>query len=103
GVRLRFDGEPRDTRWGVDVSGVQHRAPAALVLAPVWLIDPQQGAVVHGGVTVRLAGIVADGNVHLVVRDDRGAVVHDATYGLDRPAPAQGEASVDIRLAPGRY
>jgi hypothetical protein len=103
GVRLLLDGRPATTLWGVPASGVLHRGAAVDVLAPVWLIDPQQGAEVGRAFEVRVAGIVFEGTVQVRVRDASGAVVRQRTVQLDRGAPAQGEARLNLTLPSGRY
>lgn len=43
-VELLIDGEEIESLWGhVDTSGPMTRAPRLDVLAPVWIIDPQEG------------------------------------------------------------
>jgi hypothetical protein len=103
GVRLLRDGGPVDRLWGQPAGGVLHRGAAAEVLAPVWLIDPQQGAVVGRTFTVYLAGVAPEAMVRLRVVDNRGKVVAEQPVRLDRGAPAQGEAKVTLRLTPGDY
>lgn len=105
GVRLLFDGVARSTLWASrqPVAGVLHRAAAVDALAPVWLIDPQQGAVSGRSVTVRLAGIVFEGAIQIRVRTAAGAQVVRQHVQLTAGAPAQGTATVTLHLAPGRY
>jgi Immunoglobulin-like domain of bacterial spore germination len=90
--------------WGsVAVGGVLHRARMTDVVAPVWLIDPQQGASVGRTFTAYIAGIVPEAAARLRVRTQSGAVVVDQPVHLDRGAPAQGTAKVPLTLEPGRY
>ena len=105
GVRLLFDGVPRTTLWASrqPVAGVLHRAAAVDVLAPVWVIDPQQGAVSGASVTVHLAGIVFEGAIQIRVRTAAGNQVVRQHVQLTVGAPAQGTATVTLHLAPGRY
>ena len=105
GVKLLFDGQPRATLWAsrLPVAGVLHRAPAVDVLAPIWVIDPQQGAVSGRSVTVHLAGIVFEGSIQMRVRSAIGAVLQTKTVQLSVGAPAQGTATVNLTLAPGVY
>lgn len=105
GVRLLFDGVARTTLWASrqPVAGVLHRAAAVDVLAPVWVIDPQQGAVSGGSVTVRLAGIVFEGAIQIRVRTAAGTQVVRQHVQLSMGAPAQGTATVTLHLTPGRY
>jgi hypothetical protein len=105
GVRLLIDGAPATTLWAnAPASGVLHRGPAADVLAPIWIIDPQQGTVQGHRFPVRLAGIVFEATMRLRVRDDgSGAVLHDDAVHLSGGAPAQGTATVELNLPSGRY
>jgi spore germination protein GerM len=105
GVRLLFDGVARTTLWASHqpVAGVLHRAAAVNVLAPVWVIDPQQGAVTTGSVTVHLAGIVFEGAIQIRVRTAAGTLVLRQPVQLSVGAPAQGTATVTLHLTPGRY
>jgi len=105
GVKLLFDGKPRATLWAskLPVAGVLHRAAAVDTLAPVWVIDPQQGVTVASPVTVRLAGIVFEGTIQLRVRNSAGATVTQRTVQLSVGAPAQGTATVTLNLPPGAY
>jgi hypothetical protein len=72
-------------------------------VAPVWLIDPQQGATVGRTFTVFVAGIVPEAAARLRIRSSSGAAVVDQPVRLDKGAPAQGTAKVPVTLAPGRY
>ncbi|HEY9483817.1 MAG TPA: GerMN domain-containing protein [Micromonosporaceae bacterium] len=105
GVRLLFDGVARTTLWASrqPVAGVLHRAAAVDVLAPVWVIDPQQGAVSGRSVTVHLAGIVFEGAIQIRVRTAAGTQVVRQHVQLTVGAPVQGTATVTLHLAPGRY
>jgi spore germination protein GerM len=105
GVRLLFDGAARTTLWASrqPVAGVLHRAAAVDALAPVWVIDPQQGAVSGGSVTVHLAGIVFEGAIQIRVRTIAGTQVVRQPVQLTVGAPTQGTATVTLHLAPGRY
>jgi hypothetical protein len=93
----------RVTVSGTPFGGDRVRAAAADVLAPVWLISPQQGAAVTGSFDVHLAGIVFEATVRLRVRDAGGAIVDDQSVVLSAGAPAQGEAHVTLTLPPGQY
>ncbi|GAA2393197.1 GerMN domain-containing protein [Dactylosporangium salmoneum] len=93
GVRLVVDGDP--------VPATQ--APMTQVQAPVWVIDPAQNEVVGKSFAVYLAGVVADGTVHLRVRDAAGEVVDERDVRLSARSPSLGEARLTMRLATGRY
>jgi hypothetical protein len=105
GVRLLLDGVPATSLWGTALdTGVLSRGPAADVLAPIWIIDPQQGTVQGHRFTVSVAGIVFEATMRLRVRDRvSGAVVYDETVHLSGGAPAQGTASLTLNLPSGGY
>jgi hypothetical protein len=104
GVRLLLDGQPATTLWGrATASGVLLRGPAADVLAPIWIIDPQQGTRQGRRFQVHVAGIVFEATMRLRVLDQTGTVVADQTVHLAGGAPAQGTATVDLALPPGTY
>jgi hypothetical protein len=103
GVRLRLDGTAVDRLWGgVDVSGVLRRGPAVEVLAPVWLIAPQQGDTVGRTFQVHLAGILPEATAQLRIQRD-GRTVSEKTITLSIAGPAQGEYRHSVTLPPGRY
>jgi hypothetical protein len=104
GVRIVVDGAPVAKLWGtVDAAGTLHQAPQTDVLAPVWVIDPQQNEQVGRSFTVYLAGIVFEGTVNLRIRGAGGKVVFEQVVQLSAGAPALGEARVPVTLAPGKY
>ncbi|MFG2042759.1 GerMN domain-containing protein [Dactylosporangium sp. NPDC048998] len=104
GVRLLVDGAPVARLWGIaDTGGVLRQAPMADVQAPVWVIEPEQGAVVGKSFTVYLAGIVPEGTVNLRIRGTGGQLVAERVVRLSAGAPALGEARVPLTLASGRY
>ncbi len=103
-VRLLAEGQPVTTFRGMaGLGAVLTRGPAVDVLAPVWLIDPQQGAPVGHTVKVRLAGSVFEGAVRLRVRTGSGAVVSDQPVKLSAGAPQRGEAQLSVTLPAGAY
>jgi hypothetical protein len=104
GVRLLLDGQPATALWGWPVpTGVLARGPAADVLAPIWIIDPQQGTVQGRRFDVNLAGIVFEATMRLRVLDGSGRVVEDRPVQLSAGAPAQGTGHVTLNLTSGRY
>ena len=103
GVRLRLAGAPVGRLWDrVDVSGVLRRAPAAEVLAPVWLVSPQHGDTVDGTFEVHVAGILPEATARLRIQRD-GRTVREQTVTLSTAGPAQGERRLTVTLPPGRY
>jgi hypothetical protein len=104
GVRLLLDGKPVTALWGRPVpTGLLAREAAAEVLAPIWIIDPQQGTVQGRRFDVNLAGIVFEATMRLRVMDGSGKVVEDRQVLLSAGAPAQGTARVTLNLTSGRY
>ena len=104
GVRLLLDGQPATTLWGrATVSGVLARTPAADTLAPIWIIDPQQGMRQGRQFQVKVAGIVYEATMRLRVRDGSGVVVFEQPVHLSPGPSAQYEATVALTLTPGQY
>lgn len=102
-VRLRLDGRPVSTLWGIaPVSSDLRRAPAVDVLGLIWVIDPQQGATVGRTFQVYVAGIVFEATVQVRIKRG-GTVVHERTLTLDAGPPEQGEARFSLTLQPGSY
>jgi hypothetical protein len=103
GVRLLLDGRPADVLFGHEpAGGVLRRAPRAEVVAPLWLIDPQQAARLGKEVEVRVAGSVSEATVRLRVLHDN-EVVTERTLTLSAGAPEVGEATTTVSLSPGVY
>ncbi len=104
-LTLLLDGQPVTRLWNlIPISGPLARGPSLEVLAPIWVIDPQQGATVGGTVTVLVDGIAFEARAVVRIRDASGAVVREqpidvGSYGV----PARGTATVTLTLAPGRY
>lgn len=104
GMKLLLDGKPVATLWNLlPTAGTLSRGPQAEVLAPVWIIDPQQGAITGRAVTVNLAGIVYEATGRLRVRNASGATVVDRQVMYSISGPTQGTAKVNLNLAPGKY
>ncbi|WP_433608455.1 Gmad2 immunoglobulin-like domain-containing protein [Dactylosporangium sp. CA-139114] len=104
GVRVLVDGAPVARLWGVvDTSGPLRQGTLADLQAPVWVIEPDQGAVVGKSFTVYLAGVVAEGTVSLRIRDAAGTVVLERVVQLSAGAPALGEARVPVTLPSGPH
>ncbi len=103
GVRILVDGKAVSTVMGQPASGVLHRGPAVDVLAPIWIIDPQQGAQVSNNVTINVAGIVFEAQFSLDIRNSAGAVVTTIPVHLSAGPPSQGTATLHVTLTPGTY
>ncbi|NUT34959.1 MAG: hypothetical protein HOV79_18030 [Hamadaea sp.] len=102
-VQIKRDGKVVESLWGhVTVDKPLRRAAAADTLHAVWVIAPQHGERTGGDVTVHLAGIVFEATVNYDVLQG-GTVVKHGVVTLDPGRPAQGEAKVTVRLAPGTY
>lgn len=104
GVRVTVGGAPAGMLWGVvDASGVLAPGKATDVLAPLWLIEPHEGATVGQTFTVHIAGAVFEATCRLRVRDASGKVVKDQPVMLSIGAPQRGEATLKLTLPAGRY
>jgi hypothetical protein len=104
GVRLLVDGKARSTLWGSGTSGVLHRDAFPEIVAPLWVIDPQEGVAVGKTFTVRVAGVVFEGAARLRIRDANGKAVVDQPLQLSVGSPLQGNATVTVKDLPsGRY
>jgi spore germination protein GerM len=78
------------------------RAAEADVVAPVWIIDPYQGAQVGRTFTVHGTANVFEAAVsYRVLRD--GAVVRSGAVQASAGSGTRGEWSVQLTLAAGRY
>ncbi|MFI5912668.1 Gmad2 immunoglobulin-like domain-containing protein [Dactylosporangium sp. NPDC051541] len=104
GIRLLVDGKAEPRLWGaVDTGGVLRTGVLADLQGPVWVIEPDEGAVVGKTFTVYLAGVAFEGTVSLRVRSAGGALVDERTVQLSAGAPALGEARLQLTLPSGRY
>lgn len=104
GLRLTVDGRTLPTLWGQAVAGRLERAARTDVQAPVWLIDPQQGAQVGGTFAVYVAATAPGGTVQLLVTPAGGGpVVKTEQVTLSAAAPQLGEAHLSVALPPGHY
>jgi Immunoglobulin-like domain of bacterial spore germination/Sporulation and spore germination len=104
-VRLRLSGPDAGTLAAlVPAGGVLQRRPQLDVLAPIWVIDPQQGMTVGRSFTVLVDGTAFEATAVVRVRDASGAVVlqrsiHVGSAGI----PNRATASVPVTLPPGVY
>lgn len=105
-MKLLLDGKPVAKLWNrFDTGGTLRRGTASLVVGPVWVIDPQEGAVAgKDGVTINVAGIVWEATMVVRVRNSSNKIVFQHTFTLSIGAPDQGTGSVRTPpLAPGTY
>jgi hypothetical protein len=103
-VLLRIDGEPVTDLWDSGVSAEQPvgRGESVDVLAPVWILNPVQGATVGRTFTLEGLATVFEANVSIEVR--RGdEVVHETFATASIGAPGRGEWSTTLTLEPGTY
>lgn len=101
-VRLLVDGRPVPTLWGhVDTRRPLSRAPAAEVLAPVWLTRPADGTVRRGGVFGGEASVF-EATVSWELRRG-GVVVRSGFSTAEAGAPARGRWSATADVPPGDY
>jgi hypothetical protein len=101
-VRLLVDGKPVSELWGhVGVGGDLRRGRALDVLALVWLVDPQHGAVVGQTFTIHVSGSVHEGTVQLRARQGDRTVKEQFVNagGVDQ----FDEAKTTMTLPAGTY
>lgn len=100
GVVLLVDGAAVGSLWGlVETGGVLRAEPPAGILAPLWLVEPHEGATLGKTFTAHVTGTVFEATLRLRVRVADGDVVKNETMTLDR----RGEATLQVTLPPGRY
>ena len=88
----------------VPAGGLLARSAQLDVLAPVWVIDPQQGATTGRTVTLRVDGCTFEAVAVVRVRNASGAVVLQRSLHVGSVAvPSRATVSVTVPLAPGRY
>lgn len=102
-VRLVIGGEDTGSLFGHEVGTPPlARAREADVVAPVWIIDPYEGAAVGRTFTVHGTANVFEATVNYQVR--RGStVVRDGAVQASAGTGTRGEWSVQLNLPAGRY
>jgi hypothetical protein len=105
GVRPRLSGpDAAALNSLVPAGGVLHRRPQLDVLAPVWVIDPQQGMTVGRTFAVVVDGSVFESSAVLRVRDASGTVVLERSVQVGSVLmPNRAAATVPVTLPAGRY
>ncbi len=102
GVRVLVDGKAGATVWGgaLTLPDVAHRDPS--VVAPIWIIDPQQGQVLHASpVTIDGVGTAFEGQLsYSVVSSDGTVVASGTTVG---GSTARAPFTITTPLRPGTY
>jgi hypothetical protein len=102
-VHLLVDGRPVSQLWSVPIADPLVRASSD-VLAPIWVIDPQQGSVQGKTFTAHIDGIAFEGTAVFRVLDSHGATVLQQTIHVGSTAvPARATASVVVTLPSGSY
>ncbi|HEV7711009.1 MAG TPA: GerMN domain-containing protein [Asanoa sp.] len=89
GVRIGAGGE------------VLRRASAVDTLAPVWLINPQEGDTVRAQLDIHVAGFASVARMRLTDAD--GKLVVEREVDLTGGSPAQREGNFGVAIRPGRY
>ncbi len=102
-VRLVIDGQESTTLFGQPI-GAQPltRAAEAEVVAPVWIIDPYEGAQVGRSFAVYGTANVFEATVSYLVRDGT-TVVDQGTVQASSGTGLRGEWTVRLTLPAGRY
>ena len=102
-VRLRFDGATKPTLWGrVDTSGTISRASHVDALAPIWVVEPAQGARVSRTFTVKGAATVFEATVQwAVTRPGSTTKLADGFVTASEGAPGRGTFTVTVTLPAG--
>ena len=103
GVRLRFDGQTKETLWGhVDTRGTLTRQPQTDILAPIWVIEPGHQARVGRTFTVRGVATVFEANVSWsVTRPGSSTTLASGFATATKGAPERGDWSVAVTLPAG--
>lgn len=100
-VTILVDGATGYEAWGhVELGAPMQRDPQAR--APIWLINPQDGASLAGAeVTITGSGYAFEGTISWEIT--RGGAVVDSGVVTTRGDGVPGDFSITARLEPGRY
>lgn len=103
GVRLRFDGQTKETLWGhVDTRGTLTRAPSTDVVAPIWVTEPAQQARVSRTFTVKGTATVFEATVQWkVTRPGSATKLASGFVTATKGAPERGDFTVSVTLPAG--
>ncbi|HEX8001659.1 MAG TPA: Gmad2 immunoglobulin-like domain-containing protein [Mycobacteriales bacterium] len=103
GVRLRFDGQTKETLWGhVDTRGTLTRRPSNETIAPVWVIEPAHFARVGRTFRVKGTATVFEATVSwAVTRPGSTRTLASGFVTATKGAPERGDFTVDVTLPAG--
>lgn len=103
GVRLRFDGQTKETLWGhADTRGTLTRGRSTDVIAPIWVIEPGQGARVGRTFTVKGTATVFEATVSWsVTRPGSSTKIKSGYVTATKGAPERGDFTVTVTLPAG--
>jgi hypothetical protein len=102
-VRLRFDGQTKETLWGhIDTKRPITRLESTEVVAPIWVIDPGQRARVSRTFTVKGTATVFEANVQWsVTRPGSSTPIRSGFVTATKGAPERGDFTVTVTLPAG--
>lgn len=102
-VRLRFDGKTAPTLWGkVATTGAISRGAQVDTLAPIWVVEPAQGAKVSRTFTVKGTATVFEATVSWAVTRPGGTTkIVDGYVTATKGAPERGDFTVVVKLPAG--
>lgn len=102
GVRLRFDGQTKETLWGhVDTRGTLTRASSVDTIAPIWVTDPGHQSRVARTFTVKGTATVFEATVSWSVTRPGGARLASGFVTASSGAPDRGDFTVAVTLPAG--
>lgn len=103
GVRLRFDGQTKESLWGhVDTRGTLTRRPQADILAPIWIVEPGHQARVSRTFTVKGVATVFEATVSWsVTRPGSRTKLASGFVTATKGAPDRGDFTVNVTLPAG--
>jgi spore germination protein GerM len=103
GVRLRFDGQTKETLWGhVDTRGTLTRGAQVDTLAPIWVVEPAHQARVGRTFTVKGVATVFEATVSWsVTRPGSTTKLASGFVNASIGAPGRGDFTVNVTLPAG--
>jgi len=103
GVRLRFDGQTKESLWGhVDTRGTLTRGSQVDTLAPIWVVEPAHQARVGRTFTVKGVATVFEATVSWsVTRAGSTARLASGFVNATKGAPDRGDFTVTVTLPAG--